>query len=129
MNANTLTIANTAIREQDGLYSLNDLHIASGGAVRHQPARFMRLEQAKSLIEEIDHSPKSGSDQSSKSYSAHKIINGGTNPGTWACKELVIAYAAWINAAFHLKVIQVFLGYVQHPQPALPASPTFNLEG
>lgn len=108
-----LTIANTTIREQDGLYSLNDLHIASGGAERHKPHRFMRLEQAQALIAQIELSGDQNtilcSDQRPKKVSAAKILNGGTNPGTWACRELVIAYAAWINAAFHLKVIRVFL--------------------
>jgi len=37
----------------------------------------------------------------------------------------VIAYAAWISAAFHLKVIRVFLDSVSTPpaQPALPCRP------
>lgn len=102
-----LTISSSEIRQIDGLYSLNDLHKASGGEKRHQPALFIRLDQTQALIAEIN-----STDMQSLE------TREGRNGGTYACKELVIAYAAWISPAFHLKVIRVFLGATR---PALPA--------
>ncbi len=102
-----LSLGNTEIRQLGGLYSLNDLHRAAGGEARHQPGKFTSLEQTKALIAELGNSPDSESLK----------ITTGRNGGTYACKELVIAYAAWISAAFHLRVIRVFLDAVQ---PALP---------
>lgn len=108
-NSTALTVAGTSVRQLDNLYSLNDLHKAAGGEPKHQPGKFSSLEQTKALIAELGNSPDSES---------LKITNG-RNGGTYACKELVIAYAAWISAAFHLKVIRVFLDAVQPAAPAI----------
>lgn len=102
-NFTALTIAGTSVRQVNGLFSLNDLHKASGGEKRHQPADFLKIEQTKALVAEIGNSEESRS----------LITKEGRGGGTYACKELVIAYAAWISAAFHLKVIRVFLEVVQ----------------
>ena len=41
------------IRQHNGLFSLNDLHAASGGNPGQRPGEFMRNQQTKELIEEI----------------------------------------------------------------------------
>jgi len=102
-----LQLGNITVRQLNGLFSLNDLHKAAGGEAKHQPALFMRMEQTQALIAEI------GNSTDSQSFKTKE----GRNGGTYACRELVIAYAAWISAAFHLKVIRVFLATVQ-PQAA-----------
>lgn len=96
-----LIIGTSSIRQIDGLYSLNDLHKASGEEQRHQPRYFLAIQQTVDLISEIENSEKS-------LFKPIKVFQG-RNGGTYACKELVIAYAAWISPAFHLKVIRVFL--------------------
>jgi len=114
MTTQPLTVGNVAIRARNGLYSLNDLHKASGNEANHQPAYFIRREETKALISELSKSANS------QIYSSIESRRGG-NGGTYACRELVIAYAAWISAAFHLKVIRVFLDTVAPAQPALSA--------
>jgi hypothetical protein len=114
-----LTLGTSAIRELDGLYSLNDLHQASGGNSNHKPAFFLRNDQTKALIIEL-----------AKGADLHLFlkITRGRSGGTYVCRELVIAYAAWISPAFHLKVIRVFLA-VAAPQPAagdLRANPALD---
>lgn len=88
-----------AIRQMGNLYSLNDLHKASGSVPNQRPGEFMRNQQTQDLVVEI----------SNAGISAFESKRG-NNSGTYACRELVIAYAAWISAKFHLKVIRVFLG-------------------
>lgn len=103
LRSNTMTalaIGTTAIRQFDNLYSLNDLHKASGEESKHKPSNFLRLDQTKALIKEISHS--------SDMRSAVKVVNGSADRGTYACKELVYAYAMWVNPAFNLKVIRTF---------------------
>lgn len=107
-----LTLGAITVRQHDGLFSLNDLHRAAGGETRLQPAYFLRMEWADELVAEI---------HSTNSQTAVKTIRG-RNGGTYACRELVIAYAAWISAAFHLRVIRVFLGASAPPAPAAPAA-------
>ena len=111
ISAPSLIIGASEIRQIDGLYSLNDLHKASGNFPKHQPAFFLRNEQTQALIDELS---------SANLQTLKKVVGKGKEQGTYACKELVIAYAAWISPAFHLKVIRVFLaeaGRTLHDRP------------
>jgi hypothetical protein len=115
-----LQILNTEIRTLDNLYSLNDLHKTAGEAKKHQPNRFLRLDQTKELITEIERStdvqietPKNRSMcLDSSGYpdmgTAIKTQRGGAYSGTYACKEIVYAYAMWISPKFNLQVIRSF---------------------
>lgn len=117
-NSTALTIGGTAVRQVGDLYSLNDLHRAAGGEDRHQPAFFMRREETQALVEEISKSADS------QNYAPARSVRGKFG-GTYACKEMVIAYAAWISAKFHLKVIRVFLA---HSVPQPPEPPQMHLD-
>ncbi|MBS9781939.1 MAG: KilA-N domain-containing protein [Gammaproteobacteria bacterium] len=102
-----LTILNQDIKIRDGLFSLNDLHKASGGAEHHRPSKFIRTEQTQSLITEIE-TENSQSPNMGFQEKAIKTIKGGKYAGTYGCKELVYAYAMWISAKFSLLVIRTF---------------------
>lgn len=109
----SFSILDNNIRVVDGLYSLNDLHKASGNDDKHQPTFFLRNQQTKDLIVEIETEIQSANLQSenkqlSEMRSAVKVINGGLQRGTYVCRELVYAYAMWISAKFHLLVIRAF---------------------
>ena len=93
---NAISVANVAIRQFDNLYSLNDLHKAAGGEKRHQPANWLRSQQAIDLIEYL------------KSEEL-KSIQKKQGLGTFVSKELVVHYGMWISPAFSLKVIRAFL--------------------
>ena len=115
-----LTLGNISVRQLDGLFCLNDLHRAAGGEAKQQPSLFLRMDWTKELIAEI---------QSTNSQTAVNSINGGTKRGTYACRELVISYAAWISAAFHLKVIRVFLNATDKPASPAPQVLPHDKEG
>ena len=106
-----LAILNTNVRSYENLFSLNDLHQVSGNLAKHKPVLFLRLDTTKALIAEIE----------KDNQHALKIIRG-TNGGTYACEELVIAYAMWISPKFHLIVLRAFLAMHrnQPQQLALP---------
>ncbi|HHA2501851.1 TPA: KilA-N domain-containing protein [Stenotrophomonas maltophilia] len=82
-------------RDAGGRYSLNDLHRAAGGEVRHRPATWLQNQQTKDLVTEIE---KDGIPS----------IQAKQGLGTYVAKELVYAYAMWISPAFHLKVIRAY---------------------
>jgi len=111
-----LTLGNITVRQHNGLFSLNDLHKASGKEEKHEPNQFTRLDQTQALIEEI------------KSADQRICIETrrGANGGTYACRELVIAYAAWISATFHLKVIRVFLDATAPAPTQRPYDPAID---
>jgi hypothetical protein len=111
----TLTILSAQIRQLDGLYSLNDLHKASGGEEKHRPNQFIRLDQTQELIAEISNCADL------RNYIPIKSGRGKFG-GTYVCRELVYAYAMWISAKFHLLVIRAFdalYGQQSKPEPQL----------
>ncbi|MEF9901143.1 MAG: KilA-N domain-containing protein [Pseudomonas sp.] len=85
-------------QDHDGRFSLNDFHKAAGGEARHKPSEWMRVGQAQELADEI---AKAG-------IPALRVVRGGNSPGTYACKELVYAYAMWVSPVFSLHVIRSF---------------------
>ena len=127
----SFSILDNNIRVVDGLYSLNDLHKASGNDEKHRPTFFLRNEQTQALIAEINQCENSHSEnkQFSEMRNAVKVINGGLQRGTYVCRELVYAYAMWISAKFHLLVIRAFDAmYNQKPElPTPPQNPHLTL--
>lgn len=110
-----LTILNNSIRQLDNLYSLTDLHRASGGEQKHKPVLFLSNQQTKELISEIEIEVKVGIPTS-----VVKTVRGGKNPSTYACEELMLAYAMWISPKFHLIVLRAFLNLHKKTTALLP---------
>lgn len=106
-------IANITIRQDDqGRYSLNDLHKAAGKLPKHQPSNWLANQQTKDLIAEFD--------KGSHGIPGLHTIKGTRSPGTYVVKELVYAYATWISSKFHLQVIRAY--------DALQSKPASNTE-
>jgi len=107
---NALVIASRGIRtDSEGRVSLNDCHHASGGEDRHRPSRWLANVQTKALIAEME-------TDGIPSVKASE----GRGGGTFAARQLVIAYAAWIGPKFHLQVVNTFLA----AKAAVPAAPS-----
>lgn len=104
-----LAILNTSIRSYENLFSLNDLHQASGNLTKHKPAFFLRIDMTKDLIAEIE----------KETPNALKVIRGAQG-GTYACEELMLAYAMWISPKFHLVVLRAFLNLHKRSTALLP---------
>ena len=118
----TIHIAGLTIEQSsNGLYSINDLHKASGGLAKHRPSQWLRLQatlslvsflesqalnqQSKNVIETV-----SGRDVRSQEINQHIPI--GDIQGTFVCREMVVAYATWISPQFFAHVIRTFLDVV-----------------
>ncbi|WP_051919501.1 KilA-N domain-containing protein [Basilea psittacipulmonis] len=98
-----IQISNTNIRQNEyGLFSLNDLHKASGKEKRHQPSNWLSTQQTIELIKELQAPVIQGAEQN------QQVIQVKNGIGTFVCKELVYAYATWISAKFFLLVIRTF---------------------
>lgn len=114
-----IVIANTAIRaDAEGRFCLNDLHRAavSDGANERtkEPGKFLASPQIIDLMKEL-------TDTQNPGIAPVTAIKGGLQQGTYVCKELVYAYAMWISAAFHLKVIRAYDAMAtQSSAPAVP---------
>lgn len=108
-NNQPLTIGDYSIRQdEDGRYCINDLHKASGGAEKHKPYNFMRNQQTKDLIAEIERENMMLKSEHHKSKAVNTVKGKGLSQGTFVVKELVYYYAMWISAKFHLQVIRAY---------------------
>lgn len=120
-----LIISNQAISQHNGLFSLNDLHKVSGGADKHRPSFFLRNQETKELIAEIEN-------ENSNCANLHSLKNKqiavmtieGKQGGTYACRELVIRYGMWISPKFSLMVIRAFDAMNTGAIPCLPPKST-----
>lgn len=122
MNTAILAISGISIKQDShGRFCLNDLHKAAGGEKRHQPSRWLIIQQTIELIDELKSTPRI---QGVEQHQPVDVINGGVNRGTYADKELVYAYATWISAKFFLTVIRAYDSLVSKPAYALRDLPT-----
>lgn len=96
-------------QDEEGRFSLNDLHKAAGGSKNHQPAYFIRNANVNEVIAVLNL-------QNCGVNPIHRKA-GRFNGGTWVCKELVYKYAMWVNAEFEVKVIQTFDSIVNKMNP------------
>lgn len=95
---NSLSVVGVKVRQDsEGRYSLNDLHKAAGKEKKHSPNYFLSNQQTADLVGLLIDTGIPVSTQ-----------KGGKAQGTYACKEIVYAYAMWISPEFHLQVIQSY---------------------
>lgn len=96
-----LVINKTEItKNENGLYSLNDLHKAAGGLNKDLPNKFMASKSFKNVVSVLN--------AQNSAFNPVEKRQGRYGGGTWICKELVYKYAMWVNAEFEVKVIQTF---------------------
>lgn len=120
-----LIISNQAISTHNGLFSLNDLHKVSGGADKHRPSFFLRNQETKELIAEIENS-NCANLHSLKNKQIAVMTTEGKKGGTFVCRELVIRYGMWISPKFSLMVIRAFDAMNTGAIPCLPPKTTAN---
>lgn len=100
-NTKLLVIAGVTIKtDEEGRYCLNDFHKAAGGAAKHQPNLWLRLEATTELIHEVE--------VAVIPQMCGVSAKAGRYGGTFAVRELVYAYATWISPKFHLEVIRSY---------------------
>jgi len=104
-----LVINDIAVRKNDsGLYSINDLHKASGGNDNTRPTYFFGNQTTKRFIDAL-------SKRRNSVNIIEKIV--GRHGGTFVSKELVYKYAAWVNPEFDLAVFETFISLTENKQP------------
>lgn len=100
--------------DEEGRFSLNMLHKASGGETNKAPSQWFRTQTASELVAEVE----------KETMHNCTVSIGGRNGGTFAHELLAVSYAGWISPSFQLKVNQVFLDY--RSGKLMPQLPDFN---
>ncbi len=94
-----LKIAGIKISQnENGLWSANDLHKASGGLDKDKPVHFLGNARTQRFVEIL------------KVENPTFIeTNYGAGGGTFMCKELLIQYASWLSPEIDLEVTRAFI--------------------
>ena len=108
-----LSLGGVKIKQDlEGRYCLNDLHkaaVADGANKRtKEPGKYMATESFTEMFDELT---------TQNPGSLPVVTIEGRSGGTYVVKELIYAYAMWVNARFHLHVIRTFdavvIGHIQ----------------
>lgn len=100
----SVMVAGIQVRSnEDGLYSLNDIHKASGGERKNEPHLWLRSELALEAIRELE-------EETTQKCVVTKEGRGG---GTYVDKILLGMYASWISSKFHILVYRVFFEAIE----------------
>ena len=95
---NALIVAGATVRvDAAGRYNLNDLHHAGGSKPKHRPSLWLANQQTQELVNELN---------AEAGNPALAIQRGGAASGSYGCREIALAYAAWIAPAFHVRVLR-----------------------
>lgn len=96
-----LVLNDTEIRTDEfGRYCLTDIYRASNLPAHKRPVKFESTTSFKGIQEVLK--VRTGT------FVPYEKTRGRYNGGTWACKEMLIAYAMWVSPEFMVKVIDVF---------------------
>jgi len=96
-----LTIANVTISQnENGLYSLTDLHKANGGGANKAPSQFLRTKRVQRLISELE---------SVRSTPEVLNITDGTYGGTFGSVHVLIAYAEYLATKIGMETVAAFI--------------------
>lgn len=111
----TISIAGLTIEQNgNGLYSINDLHKASGGLKKHQPDKWFQLQSTTNFVRFQEKKAKSQALNQGNGKVIETVYGGNdrTAQGTFVSRKLVVAYAMWISPAFADHVLDTFLDVV-----------------
>lgn len=96
-----LVLNGTEIRSDEfGRYCLTDIYRASNLPAHKRPVKFEATPTFKGVQDVLK--VRTGT------FNPYEKTRGRYNGGTWACKEMLIAYAMWVSPEFMVKVIDVF---------------------
>lgn len=102
---NNLILNGTEIRvDEFGRYCLTDLWKAGGSIETKKPSKFEKTERHSELVEILK--------GRNLPFNPYEKTRGRYNGGTWTIKEMIIAYAIYVSADMHMKVIDVFISAV-----------------
>lgn len=120
----TISIAGLTIEQNgNGLYSINDLHKASGGLMKHRPEKWFQLQSTTNFVRYQEDKLKSQSlNQGNIKLVLETVQGKGKQQGTFVSRKLVVAYAMWISPAFADHVLDTFLDVVDGVYEKVAAS-------